>query len=82
MHNALDTVRSRVGAVGLMTLGLLGLLVGPAAAQTSPEAVVNSAVSGAADTATSVVVAGIPIILAVAAIWVALKFGKQLLSKI
>lgn len=45
-------------------------------------AAVGTAVSDAAGEATSIVMAGIPIILGVAALWVALKFGGKLLKKL
>lgn len=43
---------------------------------------VNSAVSGGVSDATSIVTTNIPLILGVAVLFVALKFGRRLLSKI
>lgn len=82
MSNVVEAMRSRVAAVGLMTLGALALLVGPAAAQESGLDAVESAVTSAASDASGIITFGIPVVLGVAALWVALRFGKSLLSKI
>lgn len=82
MQNVVASTRNRVAAVvGMVFLSLAMAL--PASAQESGgEAAVNSAVSDGVSTATSVVTTNIPLILGVAALFVALKFGKRLLSKI
>lgn len=78
----LNTFKRRVSAISLMAfMALTMALPAFATPPTGPEAV-NTAVTSAADDASSIVTTGIPIILAVAALWVALKFGKRLLAKI
>jgi len=67
----------------VLALSMLALASVAAFAQTPAyETAVNDAVSDAAGTATNVLSAGIPVVLGVAAIWVALKFGKRLLGRI
>jgi hypothetical protein len=80
--NMFSNLRRRVSTVALLALAALMVLPGLAFAQSTGETAVNSAVSSAVTSATSVVTTGIPLILGVAAIWVALRFGKSLLSKI
>jgi hypothetical protein len=72
-----NRLRTRIGTVLALTAMSVFMAL-PAFANTA----VNDAVSDAATSATGVVTAGIPIILGVAALWVALKFGKRLLAKI
>ena len=79
---ALTKVRNRAGAVlGLVMLSLLTALPASAQEETGVEAV-NSAVSSGVSDATSIVTTNIPLILGVAVLFVALKFGRRLLSRI
>lgn len=78
----IQRIRNRVAAIGVMAFAMALMALPALASPSAGETAVNDAVSTAADTATSVVTTGIPIVLGVAALWVALKFGKRLLAKI
>jgi hypothetical protein len=77
----LNTLRNRFGQLLALT-ALAAFMAVPAFAQEAGTTAVNSAVSDAATSASSLVTTNIPIILGVALLWVALKFGKRLLAKI
>lgn len=92
MHNDSSTVRrpsvaARIGALLTMaTLAFLGSVTAAFAQDPDPvtqgTTAANTAIGVAADAATSVIVAGIPVVLAVAAVWMGLKFGKRLIGAI
>jgi hypothetical protein len=77
----LNRLRTRIAAVSLMAFAAI-LMAVPAFAQTDGSTAVNSAVSSGVSDATSIVTTNIPLILGVAVLFVALKFGKRLLGKI
>ena len=79
----MTNLRRRITSVALFAFAAMFMAL-PAFAQEAGagETAVNTAVADAASSATSVVTTGIPILLGVAALWVALKFGKRLLAKI
>lgn len=77
----LTRLRNRAAAVMLMALAAVFMALPAMASTPAEEAAVNTAVSDAASTATSVVTTNIPIILGVAVLWVALRYGKRLLAK-
>lgn len=72
----------RLTAVSMMAFVAILMAVPAFAAPPTPAEVVGTAVTDAAASASSIVTAGIPIILGVAVLWVALRFGKRLLAKI
>lgn len=78
------TTSLRTRAVTVMTMAFVALMMAlPAFAEPpTPEEIVGTAVTDAADSASAIVTAGIPIILGVAVLWVALRFGKRLLARI
>jgi hypothetical protein len=77
----LNRLRARVGSVVLLALAAVFMAV-PAFAQTTGVDAVNSTVSTGVSDAASIVTTNIPLILGVAVLFVALKFGKRLLGKI
>ena len=78
----LNRLRTRLGAISIMAFAM-ALMAFPAfATPPTGEETVNTAVSDGVDTATSVVTTNIPLILGVAVLWVALKFGRRLLARI
>jgi hypothetical protein len=77
----LNRLRARIGTVFVLT-ALAAFMALPAFAQEAGTTAVNTAVGDAASSASSLVTTNIPIILGVALLWVALKFGKKLLAKI
>jgi hypothetical protein len=77
----LNRLRTRIAAVSLMAFAAV-LMAVPAFAQTTGVEAVNTTVSSGVSDATSIVTTNIPLILGVAVLFVALKFGKRLLGKI
>ncbi len=78
----MKTFMQRMSASVVLAFSALWVFAVAAFAEPTPEEVVGSAVASAASSATSIVSTGIPVILGVAALWVALKFGRRLLAKI
>jgi hypothetical protein len=78
-----NTLSRRGMALGTaVTTALVVGLPSLAFAQSTTVADANTAVTSAAADATSIVTAGIPVVLGVAAIWLALKMGKKLIRSV
>lgn len=77
-----NRIKTRIATIGLLAFSAMLMAVPAFATPSAGVTAVNDAVSDAAGEATSVITAGIPILLGVAALWVVLRFGKRLLAKI
>jgi hypothetical protein len=75
------TLRRRFTSVCIMAFAALVMAL-PAFATSHPEEAVETALTDAAASATSIVLYGIPVILGVAILWVGLKFGKRLIGRL
>lgn len=78
----LNRIKSRLAAVSLMAFAAMFMALPAFATPSDGVTEVNSAVSSGVSDATSIVTTNIPLILGVAVLFVALKFGKRLLGKI
>ncbi len=70
--------------LALLTVLALSVMAGPAFAQTTNPArdAANSSIAEGITTAREIVLTNIPLILGVVVLFVALRFGKKLLSKV
>jgi Na+(H+)/acetate symporter ActP len=70
--------------LALLTVLALSVMAGPALAQTTNPArdAANSSIAEGITTAREIVLTNIPLILGVVVLFVALRFGKKLLSKV
>lgn len=78
----LNRVKSRIAAVSLMVVAAMFMALPAFATPPTGVDAVNTAVSSGVSDATGIVTTNIPLILGVAVLFVALKFGRRLLAKI
>jgi len=80
--NKLNSVRASatLGLAALFSVLLVG--VASATTPTAGETAANTAVADAASSASSIITTNIPVVLGVAVLWVAMRFGKRFISSL